>query len=171
MMVASAPENTNPVADQCEANGTPCLSSQTPWQAFFFGRNGDPKVGFKWTYHVFVGLEDLIATYTSMWQMRSRTNKHVGALWPNDADGNVFRPAFTEVLTQKNYTVVDPGAFPSGMEDYTSMISAFKKGGCGILTGRSRAARTSPTSGSKPTSKHTGRRSRPSRRRFCSHSR
>ena len=134
MMVASAPENTNPVADQCEANGTPCLSSQTPWQAFFFGRNGDPKVGFEWTYHVFVGLEDLIATYTSMWDAFS-TNKHVGALWPNDADGNVFRPAFTEVLTQKNYTVVDPGAFPSGMEDYTSMISAFKKGGCEILTG------------------------------------
>jgi len=58
-----------------------------------------------------------------------------GALWPNDSDGNVFRPAFTDVLGQKSYGVVDPGAFQSGMEDYTSQISAFKKDGCEILTG------------------------------------
>jgi branched-chain amino acid transport system substrate-binding protein len=134
MMVASAPENTNPVADQCEANGTPCISSQTPWQAFFFGRNGDPKVGFKWTYHVFVGLEDLVAIYTGMWDAVS-TNKQVGAMWPNDSDGNVFRPNFTAALKQQNFTVVDTGAFQDGMEDFTSQISALKKGGCEILTG------------------------------------
>ena len=32
MLVASTPETTNPVSDQCEVNGTPCVSSVCPWQ-------------------------------------------------------------------------------------------------------------------------------------------
>ena len=28
MLVSSTPETTNPVSDQCEANGTPCVSSR-----------------------------------------------------------------------------------------------------------------------------------------------
>src|SRR5262245_45080435 len=30
MLVSSTPETTNPVSDQCEANGTPCISSVCP---------------------------------------------------------------------------------------------------------------------------------------------
>src|SRR5215510_3656919 len=51
MLVASTPETTNPVSDQCEANGTPCVSTMCPWQPWFFGRGGKPETGFKWTYH------------------------------------------------------------------------------------------------------------------------
>src|SRR3989440_10808186 len=51
MLVASTPETTNPVADQCEVNGTPALSSVCPWQPWFFARGGKPDVGFKSTYH------------------------------------------------------------------------------------------------------------------------
>ena len=43
MLVASTPETTNPVSDQCEANGTPCISSVCPWQPWFFGRGGKPE--------------------------------------------------------------------------------------------------------------------------------
>ena len=32
MVVASTPETTNPVSDQCEANGVPCISTVAPWQ-------------------------------------------------------------------------------------------------------------------------------------------
>jgi len=49
MLVSSTPETTNPVADQCELNGVPCISTVTPWQAYFFPRKGDPKTGFQWT--------------------------------------------------------------------------------------------------------------------------
>src|SRR5437870_10539802 len=56
MLVASTPETTNPVADQCELNEMPCVSSIAPWQPWFFGRGGDPAKGFKWTYHFFWGL-------------------------------------------------------------------------------------------------------------------
>ena len=60
VLVEGTPDNTNPVADACEANGTPCISSVAPWQSYFLGRKGDPKKPFKWTYHFFWGLEDLI---------------------------------------------------------------------------------------------------------------
>src|SRR2546426_11379500 len=85
MLVASTPETTNPVADQCELNEMPCVSSIAPWQPWFFGRGGDPAKGFKWTYHFFWGLEDIIGGFTDLWQTVP-TNKKVGALWPNDGD-------------------------------------------------------------------------------------
>jgi branched-subunit amino acid ABC-type transport system permease component len=36
MLVASTPETTNPVSDQCEVNGTPCISTVAPWQPWFW---------------------------------------------------------------------------------------------------------------------------------------
>ena len=32
MLAAGTPETTNPVSDQCEVNGTPCVTSVCPWQ-------------------------------------------------------------------------------------------------------------------------------------------
>ncbi|MBC7294672.1 MAG: ABC transporter substrate-binding protein, partial [Thermoleophilia bacterium] len=76
ILVASTPDTVAPVADQCEANGVPCLSNDCPWQPYFFGRNGDPATGFQWTYHFFWGLEDIIATFSDMWP-HIDTNKTV----------------------------------------------------------------------------------------------
>ena len=68
MLVASTPETTNPVSDQCELNEVPCVSTIAPWQPWFFGRGGDPAKGFNWTYHFFWGLEDVIAVFTNLWK-------------------------------------------------------------------------------------------------------
>ncbi len=59
VLAASTPDTTIPVADQCELNGVPCVTTDTPWQPYFFGRKGDPTKGFDWTYHYFWGLEDM----------------------------------------------------------------------------------------------------------------
>ena len=69
MLVESTPETTNPVADQCEANGVPCISTVAPWQPYFFARQADPAdpKPFDWTYHFFWGLEDIIAVFLDMW--------------------------------------------------------------------------------------------------------
>jgi branched-chain amino acid transport system substrate-binding protein len=56
MLVASTPETTNPVSDQCELAEVPCLSTVAPWQAWFFTRGGKPAEGFEWTCHFFWGL-------------------------------------------------------------------------------------------------------------------
>ena len=53
LVASSTPETTNPVADQAEANETPCITDNAPWQSYFFGRHGTPDKGFTWTYHFF----------------------------------------------------------------------------------------------------------------------
>ncbi|MGA8497284.1 MAG: ABC transporter substrate-binding protein, partial [Xanthobacteraceae bacterium] len=42
MIASSTGDTTNPVADQCELAGVPCITSDDPWQSWFFGRKGDP---------------------------------------------------------------------------------------------------------------------------------
>jgi branched-chain amino acid transport system substrate-binding protein len=53
ILASDTPDVTNPVADQAEANEVPCITTVAPWQPYFFGRKGDPKKGFDWTYHFF----------------------------------------------------------------------------------------------------------------------
>src|SRR5262249_22749620 len=67
MVVAHTPDTVNPVADQCEVNEVPCVSTDAPWQPYFFGRRGDPAKGFKWSYHFFWGAEQLIGTFIDLW--------------------------------------------------------------------------------------------------------
>jgi branched-chain amino acid transport system substrate-binding protein len=138
MLVTSTPDTTNPVADQCESNGIPCISSVAPWQSWFIGRGGIPgKTTFKWTYHFFWGLEDLEAVYFDMWNQVS-TNKVVGALWPNDSDGNAFAaPAtgFPPFIKSKGYTLVDPGRYTDLTSDFSAQIASFKSGNVEILSG------------------------------------
>jgi branched-chain amino acid transport system substrate-binding protein len=138
LIVASgAPDTTNPVADQSEVNETPCITSVCPWQPYFFGRNGNPIKPFKWTYHFFWGLEDVIASYLSMWNS-ARTNKVIGGLFPNDADGNAWGDAklgFPPALAKAGYKLIDPGRYQLMNSDFSSQISAFKSAGCEIITG------------------------------------
>ncbi|MER8961717.1 ABC transporter substrate-binding protein [Mesorhizobium sp. M0701] len=55
VLVSSAPETVNPVSDQCELNGTPCISTVAPWQAWIFNRGSNPKTGFESTFHFLLG--------------------------------------------------------------------------------------------------------------------
>jgi branched-chain amino acid transport system substrate-binding protein len=137
MLVSSTPETTNPVSDQCELNGVPCISTVAPWQPWFLGRNGDPTKGFKWTYHFFWGLEDIIAVFEDMWTQVD-TNHVVAALWPNDGDGNAWGDAklgFPPALKASGYSIIDPGRYPDLTQDYTAQITKFRAGNAQILTG------------------------------------
>jgi len=40
MVVAHTPDTVNPVADACEINEVPCISTDAPWQPYFFGPQG-----------------------------------------------------------------------------------------------------------------------------------
>ena len=138
MLVGNTPDTTNPVSDQCEANGVPCISSVAPWQAWFIGRGGKPgETTFDWTYHFFWGLEDIIPQFISMWSSLD-TNKAVGGLFPNDGDGNVWGDAtvgFPPALTGAGFTLTDPGRYENLNQDFTAQIAAFKKAKAEIITG------------------------------------
>jgi branched-chain amino acid transport system substrate-binding protein len=138
MVVGNTPETTNPVADQCEANGVPCLSSLAPWQPWFFRSDqADPAVGYEWTYHFFWGLEDIIGVFLDMWS-QVETNQVVGALWPNDGDGLAWGdPAlgFPTPLQDAGYTIVDPGRYENLTQDFSAQIGQFRDEDVQILTG------------------------------------
>jgi branched-chain amino acid transport system substrate-binding protein len=139
MLVGDTPDIVNPVTDTCEANGVPCISSLAPWQPYFFGRQKNPAkpVPFKWTYHFFWGLEDLIAVFLDMWSQLP-TDKTVGAIWPNDPDGNAFgdrKLGFPPPLIKAGYKVVDPGRYPDLNDDFSSQLSKFKSSKAQIVTG------------------------------------
>ncbi len=137
MMVASTPDTVNPVADQAEALGVPCVSNDCPWQPYFFGRGATPEKPFKWTYHSFWGLEDVTAVFTGMWDML-QTNKLVAEMWPNDADGLGWADPKTgqpPMLKAAGYKFVDGGRFQPGTQDFTSQITKFKQAGCEIMSG------------------------------------
>ena len=134
MLTTSTPETTNPVADACEAAGVPCLATIVPWEAFYFGRGAKPGAPspFEWTYVFSFGTGTFAKTYLSMWDSIP-TNRKVGVLYPNDADGNAIRAALAPQLAKGGYTIVDPGPYEDGTTDYASQIALFKKEKCEIF--------------------------------------
>jgi branched-chain amino acid transport system substrate-binding protein len=137
LLTADTPDTTNPVADQAEANEVPCVSTNTPWQPYFFGRKGDPAKGFDWTYHFFWGLEDVIGAYMTLWNSVP-TNKSVGGLFPNDGDGNAWGDpdhGFAKPLKAAGFTLLDPGRYQPLSPDFSAQIAAFKKANVEIVTG------------------------------------
>lgn len=134
MLVVSTPETINPVADACEAAGVPCISTVMPWEAWYFGRGAKPgqPSPFKWTYHFGFGVEEFLKCYTKQWSL-IETNKKVGVMYPNDADGSAIRRALAPQLAKAGFTIVDPGAYETGTTDFSSQIALFKKEGIEIF--------------------------------------
>jgi branched-chain amino acid transport system substrate-binding protein len=137
MVVASTPETTNPVSDQCEVNSVPCISSVAPWQPWYFRNPQVAETGYKWTYHFFWGLEDIITVFLNLWNS-VETNKVVGGLWPNDGDGLAWSSpevGFPPALEKAGYTVVDPGRYENLKDDFSAEIALFKENNVEIVTG------------------------------------
>lgn len=142
MLVASTPETTNPVATTCEAEEVPCISTVAPWQPWFIGQQGNPGDPGSWerfyySYHFFWGLEDIIAVFNAMWGQLD-TNKSVGALYPNDGDGNAWGDpvvGFPPVLEKGGYSLTDTGRYQNLTDDFSAQINAFKQGNVEIVTG------------------------------------
>ena len=134
MLAVSTPETINPVADACEAAGVPCLSTVMPWEAWYFGRGAKPGAPspFKWTYHFGFGVEEFHKAYVSQWNL-IETNKKVGVMYPNDADGNAIRAHLAPALAKAGFTIVDPGAYETGTTDFSAQIALFRQEGVEIF--------------------------------------
>ncbi|NQV57686.1 MAG: ABC transporter substrate-binding protein [Rhodospirillales bacterium] len=136
MIASSTSDTTNPVADQCELNGVPCVTSDDPWQAYFFGRRGNPKTGFKWTYHFFWGFDQVANLFADMW-LTIPNNKIVATMFTNDPDGiaangpHGMPPAFRA----KGFDVRQLGLYPPLSDDFTAQIRGLKKNGSDIACG------------------------------------
>jgi branched-chain amino acid transport system substrate-binding protein len=138
MLVSSTPETTNPVADACEAAGTPCISTAAPYQPWYLDRNPPPdpqaRRPYRWTWHFFWGLEDIIAVFADMWSQVD--NNHVlGGLWPDDSDGRAWGRGFGKVLRNQAYRIVDPGRYQAQPSSFADQIDRFKAAEAEIVTG------------------------------------
>jgi branched-chain amino acid transport system substrate-binding protein len=72
-----------------------------------------------------------------MWGQVS-TNKSVGALFPNDGDGNAWGDkeiGFPPVLAKGGYRLTDPGRYQNLTDNFAAQITAFKNASCEIVTG------------------------------------
>ncbi|MDQ0420743.1 branched-chain amino acid transport system substrate-binding protein [Peteryoungia aggregata LMG 23059] len=134
VMTSSTPETINPVADASEAGGVPCISTVAPWEAVYFGRGAKPGAPspFKWTYHFSFGASDFAAVYADQWS-KIETNKKVGVLLPNDADGNAIRAIMIPALEKAGFTVTDAGPYENGLTDFSAQISTFLDAGVEIV--------------------------------------
>ncbi|MGA3141378.1 MAG: ABC transporter substrate-binding protein, partial [Xanthobacteraceae bacterium] len=138
MLTTSTPEVVNPVSDACEAAGVPCVSTILPWEAWYFGRGAKPgePSPFKWTYHFSFGVAEFAKAYISEWSNGAvPTNKKVGVMFPNDADGNALRMHMIPLFEKAGFTVFDPGGYEDGTTDYSSQIGKYKEAGVQIFTG------------------------------------
>jgi branched-chain amino acid transport system substrate-binding protein len=137
MLPSCTSETINPVADQCELNGVPCLSTVQPWQSYFFSRGGKPEKPFEWTYHFFWGLEDIIASFVGMWGSVP-TNKKIGFLFERSTDGEAWASkefGFPPAVAKAGYTFVTPPFFQPLTADFSPQIAEFKKAGVDIIAG------------------------------------
>jgi branched-chain amino acid transport system substrate-binding protein len=131
---SSTPDTTNPVADQCEANGVPNVTTIAPWEAWFHGRDGKEGVGFKYTTLFFFGMKEFGDCFVPMWDRMNVSNKDIAALWPNDIDANAFREGLGAIMKKAGYNPIDGGAYQDGATDFTSQIGKFKKSGAELFT-------------------------------------
>ena len=134
MLTTSTPETVNGVSTACEAAGVPCLSTVVPWQAWYLGVGGKPgqSTTFKYIFHYCFGVEQFFNAYTHLWP-QVPTNKKVGVMYPNDADGNAIRGALAPALKAAGYTIVDPGPYEDGTNDYSAQIQRFIREDCQIF--------------------------------------
>ncbi len=121
----ATPETVNPVADQCELNGMPCVSNDDPLESFFFGRKGDLKKPFEWTYCFCFSGSEVIGCDMAIWA-RVKTNSNLGVLWANDDDGRAFSHVMPAPIKQAGFNLIDPGRFDLPASDFTPEISKFK---------------------------------------------
>jgi branched-chain amino acid transport system substrate-binding protein len=131
---SSTPDTTNPVADQCEANGIPNVTTIAPWEAWYYGRGAKDGKAFTYTTLFFFGMAEITSTFMAMWDRIGTTDKTVGCLWPNDTDASAFRQGFPPAMTPKGYKVVDAGAYQDGITDFSAEIAKFKSSAADLFT-------------------------------------
>jgi branched-chain amino acid transport system substrate-binding protein len=128
---SASASNVVPVRDTAEALGCPCITYDCPGDAW---NAGQPEGGFQWCWHTWFLLKDVTANFLGIWD-QMQTNKKIGTLFPNNADGLAFNAGMPPAWEAAGYTTVDGGRFQDATEDYSSIISLFKSEGVELIVG------------------------------------
>jgi len=135
LMAQGTPNTTNAPSDLCERYKVPCITSDTPIEAWLYGPDGKPKK-YHYTFHTFFSVPDLVANHIGMIKaLPGGFNGKIGYLYPNDPDGTVFASLFDPAFKKEGWKPVDPGRFTQGLPDFTSIINQFKRNHVEVVTG------------------------------------
>ena len=137
MIIAiQTPETVIPVAATAERYGVPCVSIQAPVNPVAANVAGG--IECEWVYHAFWTIENVYECHKALWTAAGYgpgEGYKVGLTFATDADGTAWHDIFVEKLPEDGYVVVDPGQYPSGSNDFTSLANTFKSEGIDILAG------------------------------------
>ena len=129
MLTMYTPDVVNPVSAVCERYQMPCIGVGCPIDPWV---EGGP---YKWSFETHFSVDAITNVFIGMWdEIATKTNKVIGVLFPNDADGIIWTKIFNKKLPAKGYKMVDPGRFPFGTRDFSAQIDMFKKEKVEILT-------------------------------------
>lgn len=120
------PDTANPVSVVGERYQIPTLVSGAPdtsWLA-----NGP----YTWSYALMFNYDFFLDEYFNGFD-RLETNKKIGLILDSGVDGVGMADIMAQKAPTRGYTIVDPGRFPQGTTDYTSIISKLQSEGCDIL--------------------------------------
>jgi branched-chain amino acid transport system substrate-binding protein len=118
------------LASICERNQMPNLVVEHPVEVWMAGGP------YKWSYQSGISFRAATNAFSNVWEERiNETNKTFGIMCPNDADGIAMAKRQTQMFQEKGWKAIDPGRYPSGLQDWTSVIKRLKEGEVEILTG------------------------------------
>ncbi|MGB9858435.1 MAG: ABC transporter substrate-binding protein [Moorellaceae bacterium] len=130
MLVEHTPATVNPVSAVCERYEVPCIALDAPVDAWL---TGGP---YKWSYLAFWTTDSVANVFVGMWdEVAGKTNKVVGGLFANDADGKTFSDSIVKKMTERGYKFVDPGKIPTNTKDFTATINKFRQEQVEIVAG------------------------------------
>jgi branched-chain amino acid transport system substrate-binding protein len=131
LIATSTPDTTNPVTEQAEASGVPCLNTICPWEQWYYDSSGAPNT-LKYSYMYFLGSQEELKLFGTYWKSEP-TDKVLGGLWPNDVDGATFQKYAEQLAPGMGLKVVPSGAYADGTQDFASIIAKFKADNVQIL--------------------------------------
>ena len=133
MIAIQTPNTVIPVVQVAERYQVPCIATQAPI---------DPVAAslerFDWVTDAFYTLDDVYESQRALWTAAGhepRSGDKVGLLFANDADGTAWHELFVKRLEEDGYEVVDPGQYPSGTTDFTSVAAEFREKEIDVIAG------------------------------------
>ncbi|MDR3295817.1 MAG: ABC transporter substrate-binding protein [Clostridiales Family XIII bacterium] len=130
LVARHTPDTALPVSAMAERYGVPCVSLECPIEPWLAGGP------YEWVYHSFWSVDTVFDMYYDMWQeLGYGEGTVIGFMFPNDPDGLAWYDVFIKKCAEVGFVVSDPGNYPIGQQDWTSVISKFKADGIQLLTG------------------------------------
>jgi branched-chain amino acid transport system substrate-binding protein len=136
MVAIQTPETVIPVASTAERYGVPCIAIQAPVDPVAANVAGGTDA--EWVFEAFWTIDKVYEAHKALWTAAGHgpnTGSKIGLAFANDADGTAWHDVFVEKLAEDGYEVVDPGMYPSGSDDFTSIAATFASEDIDILAG------------------------------------